>query len=55
MSKLCTKGVVEWQGIDLTPKPKGNKRIYTEEEIKQHKRDYYKNITSPTKRPALRG
>jgi len=43
MSKLCAKGVVEWQGIDLTPKQRGNKKIYTEEETKQHKRDYYKN------------
>jgi len=43
MSKLCAKGVVEWQGIDLTPKQRGNKKIYTEEEIKQRKRDYYKN------------
>jgi len=30
MSKLCAKGVVEWQGIDLTPKQRGNKKIYTE-------------------------
>jgi len=43
MSKLCAKGVVEWQGIDLTPKQRGNKKIYTEEEIKLHKRDYSKN------------
>jgi len=43
MSKLCTKGVVEWQGIVLAPKQRGNKKIYTDEEIKQRKRDYYKN------------
>jgi len=45
-SKLCklrAKGVVEWQGIVLVPKQRGNKRIYTDEEIKQRKRDYYKN------------
>jgi len=42
-SKLRAKGVVEWKGIDLTPKTRGNKKIYTEEEIKQRKRDYYKN------------
>jgi len=43
MYKLCTKGVVEWQGIVLAPKQRGNKKIYTDEEIKQRKRDYYKN------------
>jgi len=31
------------QGIDLTVKPRGRPRIYTEEEIHQHKRDYYNN------------
>jgi len=43
MYKLCANGVVEWQGIVLTPKQRGNKKIYTDEEIKQSKRDYYKN------------
>jgi len=43
MCKLCAKGIVEWQGIVLAPKQRGNKKIYTDEEIKQHKRDYYKN------------
>jgi len=43
MYKLCAKGVFKWQGIVLTPKQRGNKKIYTDEEIKQHKRDYYKN------------
>jgi len=43
MSKLHAKGVVKWQGIDLTHKQRGNKKIYTEEEIKQCKIDYYKN------------
>jgi len=52
MSKLCAKGRVEWQGIDLTPKQRGNKKIYTEEEIKQHKRDYYKNKYYATHREA---
>jgi len=45
-NKLCrlrAKGVVEWQGIVLVPKQKKSKRIYTDEEIKQRKRDYYKN------------
>jgi len=41
--KLRAKGVVEWQGIILVPKQRGNKRIYTDEEIKQRKRDYYRN------------
>jgi len=26
MSKLCAEGIVEWQGIDLTPKQRGIKR-----------------------------
>jgi len=43
MYKLRAKGVVKWQGIVLVPKQRGNKRIYTDEEIWQHKRDYYKN------------
>jgi len=43
MCKLYTKGIVEWQGIVLAPKQRGNKKIYTDEEIKQSKRDYYKN------------
>jgi len=43
MLKLCAKGIVERQGIDLTPKQRDNKKIYTEEELRQHKRDYYKN------------
>jgi hypothetical protein len=43
LCKLRARGVVEWQGIVLTPKQWGNKRIYTDEEIKQCKRDYYKN------------
>jgi len=43
MYKLHAKGVVEWQGIVLAPKQRGNKKIYTDEEIKQCKRDYYKN------------
>jgi len=43
MYKLCAKGVVKWQGIVLAPKQRGNKKIYTDQEIKQHKRDYYKN------------
>jgi len=43
MYKLCTNGVVEWQGIVLALKQRGNKKIYTDEEIKQHKRDNYKN------------
>jgi len=56
MSKLSAKGVVEWQGIDLTPKPKDNKKIYTEEEIKQCKRDYYNNkYYSMHKEAVLRG
>jgi len=41
MCKLCTKGIVKWQGIVLTPKQRGNN---TDEEIKQRKRDYYKNM-----------
>jgi len=41
--KLRAKGVVEWQGIVLVLKQRGNKKIYTGEEIKQRKRDYYKN------------
>jgi len=40
MYKLLAKGVVEWQGIVLAPKQRGNKKIYTDEEIKQR---YYKN------------
>jgi len=43
MYKLRAKGVVKWQGIVLALKQRGNKKIYTDEEIKQHKRDYYKN------------
>jgi len=43
MCKLCAQGVVEWQGLVLAPKQRGNKKIYTDEEIKQHKRDNYKN------------
>jgi len=43
MYKLRAKRVVEWQGIVLAPKQRGNKKIYTHEEIKQRKRDYYKN------------
>jgi len=43
LCKLRAKGVVEWQGIVLVPKQRGNKKIYTDEEIKQCKRDYYKN------------
>jgi len=43
LCKLRAKGVVEWQGIVLIPKQRGNKRIYTDEEVKQRKRDYYKN------------
>jgi len=43
LCKLRARGVVEWQGIVLAPKQWGNKRIYTDEEIKQRKRDYYKN------------
>jgi len=39
MYKLCAKGVVEWQGIVLTPKQSGNKKIYTDEEIKQRKKE----------------
>jgi len=50
MYKLCTKGVVKWQGIVLTPKQRGNKKIYTDEEIKQCKRDYYKNKYNVTHR-----
>jgi len=42
MSKLRTKGVVEWPGLDLTPKPRGRPRVYTDEEICQRKRDSYK-------------
>jgi len=45
-NKLCrlhAKGVVKWQGIVLIPKQRGSKKIYTDEEIKQCKRDYYKN------------
>jgi len=41
--KLHAKGVVKWQGIVLVPKQREKQRIYTDEEIKQHKRDYYKN------------
>jgi len=41
--KLCAKGVVKWQGIVLVPKQRGKKKIYTDEEIKQRKQDYYKN------------
>jgi len=40
-SKLCAKGVVEWPGLDLTPRPRGWQRVYTEE-IHQCKRDSYK-------------
>jgi len=36
MYKLCAKGIVEWKGI----------------EIKQHKRDYYKNNYYMTHREA---
>jgi len=43
LCKLRAKGVVKWQGIVLVPKQKGSKKIYTDEEIKQRKRDYYKN------------
>jgi len=43
LCKLHAKGIVEWQCIVLAPKQRGNKRIYTDEEIKQRKRDYYKN------------
>jgi len=28
--KLCTKGVVEWPNIDLTPTSRGRPRAYTE-------------------------
>jgi len=35
MYKLRAKGVVEWQGIVLVPKQRGNKKIYTDEEIKR--------------------
>jgi len=52
MSKLCAKGIVKWQGIVLTPKQRGNKKIYTDEEIRQHKRDYYKNKYYVTHREA---
>ena len=41
--KLRARGVVEWQGIVLVPKQRGKQRIDTDEEIKQRKRDYYKN------------
>jgi len=43
LCKLRAKGIVKWQGIVLAPKQRGNKKIYTDEEIKQRKRDYYKN------------
>jgi len=42
-SKLCAKGVVEWPGIDLTPRPRGQLRVYTEEEACQCRQDHYKN------------
>jgi len=42
-SKLCAKGIVEWHGLDLTPRPRGRPKIYTEEELKQCRRDQYKN------------
>jgi len=42
MSKLRAKGIVEWPGLDLTPKPRGRPRVYTDEEIRQRKRDSYK-------------
>jgi len=42
MSKLHAKGVVKWPGLDLTPRPRGRPRVYTDEEICQHKRDSYK-------------
>jgi len=37
LCKLRAKGVVKWQGIVLAPKQRGNKKIYTDEEIKQRK------------------
>jgi len=43
MCQLCVKEIVKWQGIVLAPKQRGNKKIYTDEEIKQSKRDYYRN------------
>jgi len=43
MCKIHAKGIAKWQGIVLAPKQRGNKKIYTDEEIKQRKRDYYKN------------
>jgi len=52
MYKLRVKGIVEWQGIVLTPKQRGNKKVYTDEEIRQHKRDYYKNKYYMTHREA---
>jgi len=42
MSKLRAKGVAKWPGLDLTPKPRGRPRVYTDEEIRQHMRDSYK-------------
>jgi len=42
MSKLHAKGVVEWPGLDLTPRRRGRPRVYTDEEIHQCKRDSYK-------------
>jgi len=42
-SKLRAKGIVEWHGLDLTPRPRGRPKIYTEEELKQRRRDQYKN------------
>jgi len=42
MSKLRAKGVVEWPGLDLTPRPRGRPRVYADEEICQLKRDIYK-------------
>jgi len=32
MSKLCAKGIVDWQGIDLSTKQRGNKKTYSDEE-----------------------
>jgi len=52
MSKLRTRGVVEWLDNDLTLKPRGRPRIYTKEEIRQHKRDYYNNCYYITNKEA---
>jgi len=42
ITRNAIMGLVEWPGLDLTPRPRVWPRVYTEEEICQLKRYSYK-------------